>query len=335
MVWLDNSRIVAIFAVVLLHVAVDVVIGAELGSPYWWIGNFYLAMVQWCVPVFVMISGALLLNPTKTESLEEFYKKRASRVLIPLVFWSAMFVLWNLLKGIYSGKHPTTWSLIKTLISGTPHYHMWFLYMIVILYLFTPFFRKIAYNSTRRDVFILVIICFTLAALNYIFIASTGRSKLFVNWFLLYVPYFFSGYLLSGRDVKFPASAATSLFLISIFFTAIGCYFLAVHTNLSLGTYFYGNLSVTIIPMSISLMFLLKLWNAPIISDTVTKKLSALTLGVYLIHPMVLETINHFGYRPLYFQPTLSIIIIALLVYLISLAGAWFISKIPYIRRTI
>ena len=78
MVWLDNARIVAIFAVVLLHAAAGIVNGTVIGSEYWWFGNICDSSVRWCVPVLVMISGALLLDPNKDEDTLTLYKKRAS-----------------------------------------------------------------------------------------------------------------------------------------------------------------------------------------------------------------------------------------------------------------
>ena len=142
-VWLDNSRIVAVFAVILLHTAGIVVNESDLGSEYWWIGNLYDSLVRWCVPVFLMVSGALLLDPNKDEDLGTFYIKRASRILVPVLFWSAFFLLWAIVKGNLASLA----DLSARLLSGKPHYHMWFLYMIVPLYLFAPFFRKIVANS--------------------------------------------------------------------------------------------------------------------------------------------------------------------------------------------
>ena len=65
MVWLDNSRIIAILAVVFLHVSAGVVTESVIGTESWWVGNLYDSLVRWCVPVFVMISGAVLLDHSK------------------------------------------------------------------------------------------------------------------------------------------------------------------------------------------------------------------------------------------------------------------------------
>ncbi|MFZ4557738.1 MAG: acyltransferase family protein, partial [Pseudanabaena sp.] len=68
MIWVDKARIFAVIAVIVLHVSAIVVVGIkDFNDPQWWFGNIYDSMVRWCVPVFVMISGALLLSETKNE----------------------------------------------------------------------------------------------------------------------------------------------------------------------------------------------------------------------------------------------------------------------------
>jgi surface polysaccharide O-acyltransferase-like enzyme len=332
MVWLDNARVSAILAVVFLHAAANVVTGSTIGSEYWWIGNLYDSFVRWCVPVFVMISGALLLDPSKNEGLKDFYTKRMSRILVPILFWSAFFLLWGMVKG-----DPLSLiNLAKKLLSGKPHYHMWFLYMIVTLYLFTPFFRKIIKVSSRNEIAVLVFFTFLIAVINAISVKLfPSESKLFINWFLSYIPFFFLGYLIRTDERNYSKPILWGVFLLSSLLTAVGCYFVARSKGLDAGLYFYGNLSITVIPMSVSIMYLLKSWTSPIGSERLTKTLSALTLGVYLIHPIVLETIHYLGLGPLNFYPAASIPIIALIGFTSSLIGALVIYQLPYIKRVI
>lgn len=332
MIWLDNARIVAILAVVLLHVAASVVLEATIGSGSWWAGNLYDAFVRWCVPVFVMISGALLLSPDKQEDLSAFYRKRVSRVLIPILFWSVFFLLWGVLKGA----HLTTNYVSTRLLSGQPHYHMWFLYMIITLYLFTPFFRKVVATSSRRELTLLVLMTLALAALHDLHSKVTaGSPRLFVFWFLSYVPYFFLGHLIRTAHWQPDKPLLLGVLGASGLLTAGGLYYLATLTDLKTGLYFYNYLSITVIPMSVSVMYLLKTWTAPIISQAVTQRTANLTLGVYLIHPVFLEIITYAGFRPSAFYPILSIPLLAALVFLLSLCAAWVMSKLPYLQRVI
>ncbi len=151
LIWTDSTRVLAALAVVLLHTATPIVAGpVTLGSTAWWAGNLYDSLGRWCVPAFVMVSGALLLAPHKEEPLGQFYRKRASRVLIPCLFWIPFFVLWT---GLFKlrGQSPDWSALAMSTVTGVPYYHLWFLYMLVPLYLFVPFLRRVVRGSTRGN----------------------------------------------------------------------------------------------------------------------------------------------------------------------------------------
>lgn len=336
MIWLDNTRIVAIFAVILLHVAASVVLEAEVGSAYWWFGNLYDSLVRWCVPVFIMVSGALLLDPQKQEDLKTFYTKRLSRILIPLLFWSVFFLLWQAATGLSNGNAPTSLQLLKLLLAGTPYYHMWFLYMITGLYLFTPFFRKIIQASTREELVVLVALAFVLAAASYAYqCLRPGGPALFVDWFLWYIPFFFLGHLIH-TDRRTPSRAWLSLvFLLSAALTASGCYLLARYADLGKGLYFYGYLSVTVIPMSISVMYLLKYWERPILNTRFTRTTASLTFGIYLIHPAIWDVLHHYWPQRAESHSAILIPLAAITIFSLSLPTAWLIQAIPPLKRTI
>jgi surface polysaccharide O-acyltransferase-like enzyme len=101
------------------------------------------------------------------EVTESGYTKRLSRILIPIIFWSAFFLAWAFFKSAVKGNELTVVDLAKMLLSGKPHYHMWFLYMIISLYLFTPFFRKVVAHSSKKELLVFIAIAFVLAMLNY------------------------------------------------------------------------------------------------------------------------------------------------------------------------
>lgn len=314
------------------------VTGIEVENNYWWVGNLFNAFTRWCVPVFIMVSGALLLDPQKQEDLATFYKKRLSRVLIPIVAWTLLYLGWAVLKSAITKEPITAAELGTRVLSGSPHYHMWFLYMIVILYVFTPFFRIIVAHSSRQNLIVLVTICFVLAAINFGYtfaVSAQPRSDLFVNWFLLYLPYFFLGYLI--REDSTPRSTIFMglLFVLSSVLTAAGCYYLSLSHTVKFGQYFYGYLSITVIPMSIGVMYLLKRLNSPLLGASWTRPAANLTLGVYLIHPIILETINHLGYGPNTLQNVFTIPAVATIIFTASLAIAWILRRLPVLRQTV
>ena len=91
--WIDNVRILAVFFVIWLHVSGPVVVNQpDVASFNWWVGNVADAMSRWCVPLFVMASGALLLSKSLYLEPIVFYKRRFMRYLF-LASFGPFFIL--------------------------------------------------------------------------------------------------------------------------------------------------------------------------------------------------------------------------------------------------
>ena len=337
MLWVDTTRILAIFAVVLLHVAACVVSSPEqFGSAPWWICNAYNACGRWCVPAFVMLSGVLLLADSKAESLSVFYRKRASRLLLPLLFWSLFYLAWTYLRGRLLGEAVTLSSLGGLLLAGHPYYHMWFLYMLIGLTFATPFLRILVRNLASRDLALFLVATFCMSAVNSLYSNFCFRGKpLFIFWFLSYLPYFVLGHVI--RKTAWAPSRALALlvFVLSALCTAGGCFAIGRAYGLEKGLYFYSPLSVTIIPLSISLMFLLKDCPVPLVNASFTHTVAGLVLGVYLLHPILLDGLRYLGVSALRGTPLLTVPLIALPVFAGAAGITWVAQRIPYLRRTL
>lgn len=89
-VWADLLRFIAIFMVICSHSADPFNVSAEarLNPEFNFWGSAYGSFFRPCVPLFAMLTGMLLL-PVK-QSMGAFYKKRITRVLVPLVIWSVI-----------------------------------------------------------------------------------------------------------------------------------------------------------------------------------------------------------------------------------------------------
>jgi len=336
MIWLDAARVIAIFAVVFLHVAATVVTGRDVGSADWWYGNVYDSLVRWCVPVFIMISGALLLGSGRQESVADFYRRRMTRICVPLVAWTLVFLFWRGEQASFSLAGVDAAAAVRRIASGKPHYHMWFLFMILSLYLFTPFIRILVRHASRRELWLLAALLFGVAALHEVFVAFVERGvSLFVFWFLSYLPYFLCGHLIATSTRTPSRPLLLAVFGGAVLLTALGCYFLAGVRGLEHGLYFYAYLSITVIPMSISLMWMFKLRRLDGASGQQVRRLSELTLGIYLIHPVILETFRHVAFRQEDVYPLLSVPLVTVLVFTASLLCAFVIHRIPYLKRTI
>lgn len=161
-VWLDVVRLIAMFTVVCCHCTdpFNFYPGDSpiIGDIKFW-GAAYGAFLRPCVPLFVMITGALLLPVREETSI--FYKKRILRVFWPFLIWSVIYNLFPWFTGLlglrpelildffpYSGEEVTRQSLSVSLgyIAQIPFnfslldVHMWYIYLLIGLYLYLPIF---------------------------------------------------------------------------------------------------------------------------------------------------------------------------------------------------
>jgi surface polysaccharide O-acyltransferase-like enzyme len=346
-IWVDNLRLLACFAVVFLHVANSVMLGTpDIRMGHWWIGSFYDSLVRWCVPCFVMISGFLLLNPEKEEDISAFYKKRASRILTPIVFWTLFFSICSVIKWRVTGKPISVLSLVGNVLVGKPYYHIWYLYMTLGLYLFTPFLRRTVKRISGKMLCILCAILFGISmisnvALHFLVIGNTAShfysdAGFFINSSLLYLPYFLCGHLL-GRI--YPTKCSTGLcFAFVIVFavlTSLGCYFVTVQFDPDVGSYFYSYLSITVVPMSIAFFIRARSVVKSLVSERLLEKMVALSLGVYLIHPVYIDLLIFFGVEARMYNPAILIPAIAILVFVFSFLTALVLSRIPLFAKVV
>lgn len=131
-IYADILKITAIIAIIFLHSATPLVY--EFNSiklSWWWIANIFDSATRWGVPIFVMVSGMLLLNPKKKESIREFLSKRLNRVLIPLIFWGIVYTIWKYKNLIIEGQPLPIIRIIGSFYTGSVFYHLWFIYMIL------------------------------------------------------------------------------------------------------------------------------------------------------------------------------------------------------------
>ncbi|TGD73357.1 hypothetical protein E4634_10005 [Mangrovimicrobium sediminis] len=332
MVWLDNARILAIFAVVVLHTCAITLGANAVGTQAWWVANAFDSLVRWSVPVFVMVSGALLLDPASKDSLRTFYVKRVSKILIPTIVWTVIYLLWTVHRAEISGVDVEFSTLARKLVFGQPYYHMWYLYMIVSLYIFTPFLRKMFAALSSSEKTILILLLFGFAAVNHL---AGKDSGIFFNRFLMYLPYFLLGYFIRSEAPAVNGRLMFTVFLILALATALGNYLFQLYGGQGLKFYFPGNLSVTVIPASICLFLLFTGWSKPLCPAQSNRTISTLTFGVYLVHPLVIDGLLHLGFNPASVYPLVTIPLVAAMAFSVSLGISWVFSRIPLLRRTI
>jgi len=341
----DLIRVVAITFVIFLHVATEPHVAVDIMAPEevtrWWVSNIYGSLARPAVPLFIMLSGALLLQPSKlNEPLRVFFKKRLDRIGLPFLFWGIAYFAW---RGFVNGETLTFDSVLHGILTG-PYLHFWFLYLITGLYLITPLLRVIvAYAEWRVIRYFLWLWVIGTAILPVLNMFETSNLLSLVFVMTGGVGYFLAGpYLLRIRP--------RSWFLLLLFFagttwTIMGTYIVTGTIGERFTQIFYEPTSFSVIIASMALFMLLA--NAPVAKiqnriprfNSLLRQISQNTLPIYLFHVMVLEALQKgfFGFRISIttMNPIFEVPLLTLLTLFICFSVIYLAKKVSFVKKLI
>jgi surface polysaccharide O-acyltransferase-like enzyme len=336
--WADLIRVVAMVLVVVVHVSGQITNAwGKVPNDQWIIANIYGGIARVCVPLFFMISGYLLLP--RSEILRTFYAKRITRVLIPLIVWSLIYLGW------FCGTHPNTctpslaWNLL--LVKGT-YYHLWFLYSLLGIYLILPILRLLVKADADRK------ILWYLIGLWLIFQPIFMMAHRFWNFNIKlnaplatgFVGFFVLGYLLGEMTLsRIRIILSAVIWILGTLLTILGTYLFTREAGQFDG-FFYDFISINVTFASAAAFILLR-WIAErkllVFSNvqTIIRVLAVSTFGIYLIHVMVIELLGWIPRVPINSfmgNAIWSIPLVSTGVFLLSFVVVRIFQKIPILK---
>lgn len=337
---LDILRLMAMMAVIWVHVGgmeTDTLPPADPGCR-WLI--FLKSVMTWEIPVYVMISGRFFLDPDRQMPFSKIVKA-ISRLVIAFAVWNIVYQAYYILAGFYTGLN---WKgIISQALIGP--YHFWYLYMITGLYLITPFLRRIAADRQLSVYFIGLFLLFSLLN-RYItvlpFIGPTLSQMLghmHLNFVLGYAGYYVLGcylrrYPLSDRQEMILYIAGGALILLGA----------GANTWQSVrdGAYnewytHYTAPNTAIAAAAVYTLFTKRISRVRFSEKTIgwIEKLSEYSFGVYLIHALVVALFEQAGLTPVRLHPLLSMPLITLLAFAVTASLVALLRKIPHVGRKI
>jgi len=306
----------------------------------WITSNAYTAIGYLGVPLFVMLSGALLLDTAKAdEPMRQFYKKRFNRIGLPLIFWTIVFFAWS----YYAHNQPLSMSNIgQGLLTGS-YPILWFLYLMVGLYLATPILRVLVKHIDRKKFSLLVALWFVGTAAVPIIHTFTSFSYnptifIFTDW----AGYYLLGFYLLNTKVKPSIS-----YLILIFGALVavgGDWYLTATLGENSTLYFHGYLSFNMILASAALFIILvnipktRIENGNKTAIRMMGWVGKNTLPIYLLHIIVLETLQ-LGLLGFLFPYSGLVLVDAIALFLatftISALLIYSLKKVPYLNKLV
>lgn len=241
--YLDLLKVIAIFLMIANH-CVDNVTPMERSEPWYnlW-GSVYNSFTRPAIPLFMMVTGILLL-PTRMGMIE-FYKKKISRILIPFFVWSVLYNLFPWFTGLIGCDAGTInlffkWAEPSQAFSDALRnvcmipfnfssfaVQMWYVYLLIGIYLYLPIFSAWVEKSDKKSQRIFLGIWMVSLFIPYLrnFLTENLWGECSWNEFGLFY-YFagFSGYLLLGHHlVKYPLQLSKmKKYLLALVTFAIG-----------------------------------------------------------------------------------------------------------------
>ncbi len=339
---LDILRIIATFAVIVLHVSAQNWMNVNVRSFEWNVFNLYDAMVRWAVPVFVMISGALFLN--RNVDISRIYKKNIARMVAVFLLWSGIYALVELkINGGGMRK------FIVQFVQG--HFRMWFLFMIVGLYIIVPFMKTIVETENLVRYFLILTLIFTFIIPQVVSILTLidGTIGTLVQgvyektnfYFTLgYTGYYILGYVLMKSHI--PKKMERLLYILGIvgFAATIIFSWIASQWKQEAVQTFYGYLTINVMLESVAVFVFaknsLKRWQFSDTAKKIIQNLSKYSFGVYLVYAMVFEELDLlFSFNTLSFNSLIAVPVLSVCVYFISLIIIGILKHIPIIKSLV
>lgn len=334
---LDLIRIVAVLAVVMIHTSAGFVTSYDINSTEFMAGNILDGISRIGVPLFVMVSGSLMLDEKKSVSIKRILSHNTANILFLLIFWSGFYcACFSLAIPLIKGETIALRNILSAFIGG--HYHLWYLFMMIGLYLITPFLREFVRKDNKQLVEIFITIAlltqFTVPILKEV--ASVWDDANFIIQYIEKFCFDFYGgytayYIIGWYIVHIGVNKKYVLYILGAFSVVATVVYVQLTMDYANG---YSNYNAFIFFYAVAVFTMLNSASIVEVSESVKKYivlLSKLTFGVYVIHPFYLSLIGQvFVYTR---RPFAYILCDFLICCILSFASCLVGSKVPVIRK--
>ena len=340
----DYLRILACFGVVMLHASARLWYYLPTDSADWFFCNCLNITTRISVPLFVMISGALFLDPARSISLKDLWSKSILRLFLLYLLWMTLYALAAYLST--PAEEQSVKFLVKSILTG--RYHLWFLPMLIGLYALIPLLRTWlgAASKKEEEYFLLLFFLFQIGLTSLKCFLKTQELLSFLDgfqWTMLcnYLGYFILGHYLTHQ---YDNPKLTRLLFIGLPFFYLGNVLVSTFLTYRSGegeSIFYDSFGIlTALGTCAVFLFFIRrgqhgTGHAPHpIWETIITEISKSTLGIYLMHLFLMETpfptyvLNSFPTVP-------AILFVTVYTFVLSLILSTVLRKIPVVGKYI
>lgn len=342
-VFLDYLRVIACFMVILVHVTeqfyampTGVILDSE--SNRFWVAAVN-SICRPAVPLFVMASSYLLLPLPYPTGV--FFRKRFIRVLVPFIFWLAMYAIIPPLLVDSTGIDGMLANVGRMLYNFTDWSgHLWFIYMLMGVYCLMPIISPWLKEVSKKGEAIFLLVWF-ITTFHHYAKSQLGGVLGECTWNEFHALYYYSGYIgyvvlahFIRTHIKWGIRKSLAIglpcIIVGYLVTAYGFF----HNSLATTDYYIAELSWRFCTFNIALMtfgMFIILRHIDSVAKwlyTPVKKISVLSYGIYLMHIFVLLFMFRWM-NPLIDSTVLTMAVVSVATFASCVFITWILSKIP------
>lgn len=341
--YIDLLRFLAAIAVVVIHVLGPFrFLYGEVSDSDWLAAAGYNSISRWAVPIFMMISGALLLSDSRPFDSQRYVTRRLGKVLIPFIAWTVIYAVVGGFEGLetmvgsfidISWNAEQAGKLILESNNEPVWYHLWFFYDFIPLYFVIPFLAIALKSLSSEHIKLLLAAWWMLTLMHWLKVETPLRQNI-----VLYSGYLVFGWYLFNRDnrpqLKYWVVAGVGCLLLNV----LGSAYLSFLSG-KYSTFFMGYKSLNTVLIA-GMLFVIAQSYAERIQGrlrSVISVISKYSLGIYLVHPLLLIPIRHLdnGVYSFFGSNWLAIPVISLITLVLALGVTVVLARLPIIRRVV
>lgn len=345
--WVTWLRVVAIYGVVMIHT-----VGSTAGGPGslttvdGWVARALDLSFIWAVPVFVMLSGALSLDPTRFRGSGPYLRKRVWRLVPPVIVWNVVYLTYMSLTrdGWWAGARD---ALSKALL-GQVAPHLYFLWIVLGLSLLTPVLVPWVARTGRREWLVAALLAYAVPVLSTWPLGTDGSRVGVVHvawvWWLPYLGPYLMGWALRGvtlpRRWVLP-SGAVILALMALVSWQWKNPAAPAWLEDWLGVHYY---STTVAVMSVLIVLVAQTvlvegggagWLAGDRVMRLVTPIAGATMGIFALHFLVLLVVVDLGWVGEPVAPWPVLLLRFLVVAVVTTLAVLALRRVPYVRAVL
>lgn len=300
---LDYLRVFVTILVIAVHAdSITISPSNYLGGISWWLATSLNTLGRIAVPLFVMMSGALVYRTDQGLSFVSVCKRSWRRIIVPGSIWITLYFIWQ---NRWHGDGLQA-SYIFSQLWHSSFGYLHYLFIVLGLYLATPALRRISlkWRSSIAWGGLIGMVIFEYIRYTGTGWAWTGDTP----WlWVSYIPYYLLGSLiLDLKPTRYLTLGVISLSAASLTLAIISTYYANLGTVTGhpvwwMGqgvNYLWGHFSPTDAIVAVSTYYLFTQYLSRGIHarlDKVMITLGGATYGIYLAHVMVMDAIEYYG----------------------------------------